>query len=76
MYRLGRFSEIQPLGTKRYLEGVRFTEFMTAPAMTNMPVSVLYVDYLETVSCSSGFALLCNTYERVKVICMTKTLLL
>ena len=33
-------------GTERYLEGVRFTEFMTAPAMTNMPVSVLYVDYL------------------------------
>ena len=63
-------------GAERYLEGVRFTEFMTAPAMTNMSVSVLYVDYLETVSCSSGFALLCNTYERVKVICMTKTLLL
>lgn len=60
-------------GTEQYLEDVRFTEFMTAPAMTNMPVSVLYVDYLEPVYCSRGFALLCNTYERVKVNCMTKT---
>ena len=63
-------------GTERYLESVRFTEFMTAPAMTNMPVSVFYVDYLEPVSCSSGFAPLCNTYERVKVNCMTKTSLM
>ena len=63
-------------GTERYLESVRFTEFITAPAMTNMPVSVFYVDYLEPVSCSSGFALLCNTYERVKVNCMTKTSLM
>ena len=76
MFCFRRLSEMKTSGTERYLEGVRFTEFMTAPAMTNMPVSVLYVDYLEPVSCSSGFALLCNTYERVKVICMTKTLLL
>lgn len=38
MYRLGRFSEIQPLGTKRYLEGVQFTNFIAAP---NTPVSIL-----------------------------------
>ena len=37
---------MKTLGTERYLESVRFTEFMSAPAMTNMPVSVLYVEYL------------------------------
>ena len=52
---------MKTLGTERYLESARLTEFMSAPAMTNMLVSVFYVDYLESVSCSRGFALLCNT---------------
>ena len=66
---------MQPLGTKRYLEGVQFTNFIAAQLLISQYPFCKY-HHLELVSLFRGFARLSNNYERIEVHCKRKISLL